>query len=245
MAADLPVSAKDLIRFTPAVYESEPEDERPVYLIAVPSLTTRPRWQRDLAAAGAFQVDREKTKAFLRDAVSGLLEGEARAAALDDLDRVEELGQREEKAESNGLAFSDQEKAELVGLVARITELGAWAERTWPPYAELVAQADYWLTMARLLAAKHFLRGWKGVTEPCAACGGSGKQAKAEGAPAEAEPAPCARCDGRGRVPLKFKASREGFVDEAVLDKLPRADVFDIGFKAMMHMRLDNERRKN
>lgn len=238
MAAPLPVSSKDLIRFTPDGYESE--SEKPVYLIGVPTLVSKPRWQRDVAAAGAAPVSADRTMEFLRDAVNALLVGDAKAEALADFDRLAEFQERQKTVESGGQPLSNDEAVELGKIMLRISELGEWAGRNWPPYSEITAQQEYWWTMARALAAKHFLRGWDGVTEPCATCEGSGV-IKNGGEPPET---PCARCEAAGRVPLKFR-SRDGFVLDELLEKLPRGDVLAAGFKAISLMRLDWERKKN
>lgn len=237
MAAPLPVSAKDLIPFTPSVYESDAE--KPVYRIAVPTLMSKPRWEREVAAAGAVRITEQRTAEFLRDAVTSLLHGDARDTALRDLDSIAELRERQANLRK-GEEFTDEDKLELMQLVGRIAELGDWAAQQWPPYAELVAQQDYWFTMSRILAARHFLRGWEGVTEVCGVCQGIAPPPAAEGA----EPVPCAKCQASGRVPLKF-ALRDGLLDPALLEKLPRGDVLDVGFKAMTLMRVDWERRKN
>lgn len=240
--SELPVSAKDLIRFTPSAYESDPE--KPVYLMAVPSLVTKPRWERDRTACGAQMVSAHRMTEFLRDAAGTMLTGEARIEALRDLDVTDELRERQG---ANGAKLSDDEQKELVRLMVRIAELGEWAQRVWPPYAELAAQQEYWWTMSQVLAARHFIRGWENVTERCGACGGSGKtEERSEPREGEAAPqgAPCAQCEGSAKVAVAF-AAKDGLVREDVLERLPRGDVFACGLEAMSLMRVDSERRKN
>lgn len=236
MAATLPISAKELIRFTPRAYHAAAE--KPVYLIAAPTLATTPAYDREVMEAGAIRISEEKTRSALRDAVNALLDGDSKEEALKDLDLVAELRDRQA---SDG-AFTDDEKKQLVRLVTRLAELGEWAATRWPPYSELVAQEDYWFRMSRIIAARHFLRGWEGVTESCAACEGSGKAAIAE-APA-AEPAACAKCEGSGRTEIIYRA-KNGRVDADLLERIPRGDLYDIGFEAMLRRRVDYERRKN
>lgn len=158
MAAPLPVSAKDLIPFTPSGYEPE----EVVYLLAVPTLEAEARWERAVAAKGAGFVTKERLRTALRDAVNALLAGDAHQAAIEDLDAIDELDRK--SAESDG-KLGEEDLAAATKLLLRITELGVWAISQWPPYAQLNAEEDFWFRMKRDLAAKYFLRGWQGTIQ--------------------------------------------------------------------------------
>lgn len=151
--SSLPVSSRDLWRFTP-------EGSEAVYHVQVPSIMGEARWRRDVAATGAKAVAPERSMEFLRDAASALLADDARTAALRDLDTIAELRDRQSQ---NGEKLTEDEVRELGTLLARMAELEEWAQREWPPYAELSAQQEFWWATARIIAAKHFLRAWEGV----------------------------------------------------------------------------------
>ena len=234
---ELPVSARDPVRFTPSDFE-ESDPKRPVYLISAATLTAKARWERDRAAEGASPIPLSRIRAHLRDAVNALLKGKAKKDALRDLDLVDE-------AEQATGAPDEKELAERLAVVRRVAELGDWAAAHWPPYAEIAAQTEYAWKIAQILAAKHFLVGWERVTVKCTSCKGSGKleeSLRSEDSPPDA---PCARCEGKGRVPLKYETNGSGLVSEAALEEIPRAHVFEIAMKALSLMRVDSERRKN
>ena len=223
---ELPVSARDPIRFTPASYFAEREAARarhetlrleaekegkdappfeeppePVYLISVPTLASKARWERERTAAGAVPVPVERFRAHLRDAVNALLKGKAKKEALRDLDLIDELGESTDVPD-------EKQREERMAVVRRVADLGQWAAANWPPYAEVTAQADYAWTMSQVLAAKHFLCGWE-------------------------------------HVGAKFETNGSGLISEAALEEIPRAHVFEIAMKALSLMRVDSERRKN
>jgi hypothetical protein len=84
----------------------------------------------------------------LRDGVRAVVEEEGQAVLLEKLDAAEAAG--------SGLA----EDAELARDLA---EIETAMRRHHPPYAALEAERAYWLSVAPIVASRHFLRGWEGV----------------------------------------------------------------------------------
>lgn len=136
------------VRFTPP---GEQGESPPVYLIAVPTLMQRAAFRRDVTAAGARYPGQEEMFEALRAGVRAVVEEEAQPALLETLDAAQAAG--------DGLA----EDAELVRDMAEIEKA---MRRHHPPYAALEAERAYWLSVAPIVAARHFLRGWEGVEPP-------------------------------------------------------------------------------
>lgn len=141
------------IRFTP----SGEGDGAPVYVIAVPTLMQRAGFRRDVAAAGARYPGQDEMFEALREGVRSAVEDDAQPALLETLDAAQ--------AAAEGLA----EDAELVRDMAAIETA---MRRHHPPYAALEAERAYWLAVAPIVAARHFLRGWQGVAAPFRRVGG-------------------------------------------------------------------------
>ena len=133
------------VRFTPP---GEHGEGPPVYIIAAPTLMQRAAFRRDVAAAGARYPGQDELFRALRDGVRVAVEEEAQPALLESLDAAEAAGA--------GLA----EDAELARDLAAIESA---MRRHHPPYAALEAERTYWLSVAPIVAARHFLRGWEGV----------------------------------------------------------------------------------
>ena len=223
MAVTLPVSAKDRIRFTPPRAEGE---AAPTYLIAPSTNIERARWRRDVARQGARLVDVTELRDHLRKAVETLLSGELKDKALADLETVNQALESVSSGEKVPENFAEAFKA--------TAELEAICIRDWPPYAEAYADREYHFEVSRILAARYFLRGWEGVLEECSGCDGTGAK----------DDVPCARCEGAGNVPLKFK-TKDGLISEECFAVIPRSDIYDVGLQAMALMTPNAGRRKN
>jgi len=136
------------VRFTP---KGEAGDNPPVYAIAVPTLMQRAAFRRDVAAAGARYPGQDEMFVALREGVRAAVEDDAQPALLETLDAAEAAGA--------GLAEDAELARDMAGIEAAM-------RRHHPPYAALEAERAYWLSVAPIVAARHFLRGWEGVAAP-------------------------------------------------------------------------------
>lgn len=155
MGVDLPLSGKDVVRFTPAAFKPD-DPTAPVYLIGVPTGISKAKWRRDVTREGARGVSYAELHACLKEAVPALiLDEQGRAKALEDIETtaavIERISRGEKPEDEDWSAF------------ARIAPIEQQALRDWPPYAEKQSDQNYALEIQRLLAAKHFLRGWENV----------------------------------------------------------------------------------
>lgn len=160
----LPASSRDLIRFIPREFSTEARAEAeqrggdlsrfetpPVYLIGVPTVMGRAAWRRDVAAAGARYWTDELMLEALRYGIRLVVEAEQQPELLAIVDRYEE-----EKAAASEGASGATPNGDLVEIERAI--------RThYPRYAEMEADRVFWLTVAPIKAAQHFLRGWENL----------------------------------------------------------------------------------
>lgn len=158
----LPVSARQPDRFTPPA--SAGDDLPPVYLIAVPTVMAKAMWQRRVAQAGAVYASDATLTDALRDGIAAVVAEDQRAELLAILDRKAELQAEAERL----LALGDEAVAEreALGVAAaevlrQVAEIERVVSRAHPPYRDMVADRGYWMTVAPVLAARHFLAGWE------------------------------------------------------------------------------------
>lgn len=143
----LPISAREVLRFTP-----EPTTERPdppTYLIAVPTMRTRARYVRDLAAEGAaYPSEAQRVDAMVADLATLRPEG------------ADDLVARLEVVRDHGLDALDAEERAAIDRLA--AELARFHGRT----AALNGDALYYLQRAPYVALRHWLVGWEGLDAP-------------------------------------------------------------------------------
>jgi hypothetical protein len=172
----LPTSAKEQYRFTPSDYTSEAREAEeaaanklrgkkreqklaeiaarfetpPVYLIATPTILERAKWRRSVLATGARWHDDDAMVACLK---RGIAEVVAPAQETELLDIVDRFAGCEEGQAPEDLAIDFEEIERTV-------------QGACPAYAGLAADRAYWLSVAPILAAQHFLRGWENIDAP-------------------------------------------------------------------------------
>ena len=172
-AMTLPISAKEQCRFTPSNCTSEAREaaestanklrgkkreqklaeiaarfERPpVYLLATPTILERAKWRRSVLATGARWHDDEAMVACLK---RGIAEALAPAQETELLDIVDRFAGFDEGQAPEDLAIDFEEIERTV-------------QGAYPAYAGLAADRAYWLSVAPILAAQQFLRGWENV----------------------------------------------------------------------------------
>ncbi len=174
----LPTSAKEQCRFTPSDYSSEAreaEESRanklrgkkreqrlaeiaarfetpPVYLLATPTILERAKWRRAVLATGARWHDDEAMVACLKRGIAEVVAPGQEAELLDIVDR-----------------FADCDEGQAPGdLAIDFEEIERTVQGAYPAYAGLAADRAYWLSVAPILAAQHFLMGWENVEAPFA-----------------------------------------------------------------------------
>ena len=169
----LPTSAKELTRFTPSDYASDAREAQesaaaklrgkkrekrlaeiaarfespPVYLLATPTLLERAKWRRAVLATGAHWHDDGVMIACLRTGIAETVAPEDRAEVMEIVERFADL--------DGGAAPDD--------LAREFEEIERAVQGAYAPYAALAADRAYWLSVAPILAAQHFLRGWENV----------------------------------------------------------------------------------
>lgn len=137
----LPVSKNDKIEFTPASYENQ--EKKPVYLIGVPTISTRANFNRALRADGISYPNDEELMRVLRSGVKNVIHPD---------DQLEVLGLIDE--------FQSYDPADVPENVReKISELEETIFTNYRPFSNLRAQREYFLTMLPIYATKFFLRG--------------------------------------------------------------------------------------
>ena len=172
----LPTSAKEQNRFTPSDYTSDAREAQemaanklrgkkreqrlaeiaarfensPVYLIATSTILERAKWRRSVLATGARWHDDGAMVACLKRGIAEVVAPGQEAALLDIVDRFADCDE--------GQAPDD--------LAIDFAEIERTVQGAYPAYAGLAADRAYWLSVAPILAAQHFLRGWENVEAP-------------------------------------------------------------------------------
>ncbi len=142
----LPISPKQVLRFTPPGHESD--DAPPVYLIRPASKLDKMAWRRAMTAAGL----RIATDADLLEALRAEVraaEPENAAALIETLDQFEAAGDA-----------ADDTLRDTVGGIERA------AARLGGRYAEMAADRQMWLEAAPLFAFRQFVTGWENLAVP-------------------------------------------------------------------------------
>ena len=169
----LPTSAKEQHRFTPSDYARETREAKeaaanklrskkreqklaelaarfespPVYLIATPTILERAKWRRSVLATGARWHDDGAMVACLKRGIAEVVAPAQEAELLDIVDRF---------------AGCDEGQAPK-DLAIDFEEIERTVQGAYPAYAGLAADRAYWLSVAPILAAQHFLRGWENI----------------------------------------------------------------------------------
>jgi len=172
----LPTSAKEHSRFTPSDYTSEAREAEenaanklrgkkreqnlaeiaarfespPIYFIATPTILERAKWRRSVLATGARWHDDEAMVACLKRGI-GEVVAPAQETELQDI--VDRFSGYDEGRAPEDLAIDFEEIERTV-------------QGAYPAYAGLTADRAYWLSVAPILAAQHFLTGWENVEAP-------------------------------------------------------------------------------
>lgn len=220
----LPVSTKDVIRFTPQLdqlamlqdlrdkaetdtlrdgfdrlieqlRERIEAEPQPVYLLGIASHFQRAAFRRDVLAAGATYPGDATMYAALREDVT----------AVDPVNLEELLGVIDE-VEAGQNEDVDPDVLNRMPQIARI------ARALGGRFAALEGDREYWLSVAPLIACRHLLLGWEGVAD----------------------------ADGRA---LPFVRRLNQTADET-LARLDEGELRAIGYKIMNLMRPSAEQKK-
>ena len=174
----LPTSAKEHTRFTPSDHTREVREAQesaanklrgkkreqrlaeiaarfespPVYLIATATILERAKWRRSVLATGARWHDDGAMIACLKRGIGEVVAPAQEAELLDIVDR-----------------FASYDEAQTPeDLAIDFEEIERSVQGAYPAYAGLAADRAYWLSVAPILAAQHFLTGWENVEAPFA-----------------------------------------------------------------------------
>nr|MBC8240233.1 hypothetical protein [Alphaproteobacteria bacterium] len=110
----------------------------------------RAKWRRSVLATGARWHDDGAMVACLKRGIAEVVAPGQEAALLDIVDRFADCDE--------GQAPDD--------LAIDFEEIERTVQGAYPAYAGLAADRAYWLSVAPILAAQHFLRGWENVEAP-------------------------------------------------------------------------------
>lgn len=142
----LPVSAQDLIEFTPA---GETGDDAVIYLLRVPTHRLEARVEAAKARAGIDYPSDERLTAELRRAIEGAVEDAQQSEALGLLDDMLELMQAPEA-----------DPARLADLATAVQDMEQQLSKVWPPLRELHARRSEAISQTLWIVARHYLGGW-------------------------------------------------------------------------------------
>lgn len=180
----LPVSAREVHRVVPQ--GCDPVDPTaPVYLLKTPTLLDKAKLDRSVTAHGARFVSFQELMVGLRQAATALLDEGPLTALLPTLDEFERMvTQPPEAAATVTEAASDAttddaavpdpaaeaalsaELSRRAEVSAQVAAFEAQAQTAVPAYAQLLADREFWWTIARTEAARHLLIGWEHVEVP-------------------------------------------------------------------------------
>lgn len=164
------------VRFTPADLVDTPG--APVYLIAPGTSRTRAVFRRELTAQGVQYPAAAVMYETLRDGVRYGIAAHLRDGWLDLIDQAEEVASRRtealraaaEAAAAEGVDGVDGALAKLPELSARerveLATIESDIRRHYPPYAAVIADQQFYMDMAPIVAAQHFLVDWENVGHP-------------------------------------------------------------------------------
>lgn len=157
--SNLPLSSRDTVRFTPKGLEG---DNQPVFLLEVPTIRSRAAFRRDLAIEGAIWHDDAAVLQAFKDGISALYDKDQAAVLHGLLDRLQ---QSDEVEGVEATAEAKQALAEArVKVSAEVAQLEQEVRRAHPAYMRVLAERAHWQTLAPLLAAQCFLKGWENVS---------------------------------------------------------------------------------
>lgn len=149
----LPISTKELVRFTPDALKER--EEAPVFLLKVPTVRENMTFTRVLLEEGLiYPSDAEYIEA-MRGAITGCVADDEQAALLEIVDEFEAA------VETPARAGEDEpDEAEIerrADLSARINEITATLRPHWQPLARIIANRVHFAQMAPYLRAQMFL----------------------------------------------------------------------------------------
>ena len=146
----IPLSAKEVVRV--------PVDDV-TYLVAVPTLLSRAVYRRDVQSLGAVYHSDESMLNTLRDGVRECVADDQQGVLIELINSYE----IETKAMAEiGDDANDQERESLKDLQARMGEIESFMQREYDVYNQMSADRGYWLSIAPIMAFRHFVKGWEG-----------------------------------------------------------------------------------
>lgn len=166
------VSVKQAVRFTPYRHRNEdgtPRDGAPVYLIMPPSVMSKARWRRHVAEEGAVMPGQDLLMETLRQGVLEIVEERQQPRWFDLIARWDDALRTSQEMRESGAGTPEQMEDAAAALRKLSTEVSYFEGQmraAYPPYAQKLAQQQYWMEVAPFIAARHFLAGWENVDLP-------------------------------------------------------------------------------
>jgi hypothetical protein len=151
--------------------DNSPIPGSPVYLITPPSIMTKARWRRDLAEAGAILPTRDDLLETIRQGINTLVAEDQRPEFIALIEEWDALFRALQELRENGTGTPEEvEDAadQLRAISGRMEYLEGEMRGKYPPYSQKLGQQQYWMEIAPILAAKHFLCGWENLDIPFA-----------------------------------------------------------------------------
>lgn len=143
----LPLSAKDVLRYTPDVTGDRPNP--PTYLLSVPTKRTRAIYERDCVAEGIVQHS-------INDQIDAMI-ADLRELAPEGVDG---MIARLEEARDAGIGALEVEERQTIDTI------GLEVQRFPGRYARIAADRAFYNAWAPYIACRHFLVGWEDLDLP-------------------------------------------------------------------------------
>lgn len=141
------LSKNDVTRYVPGRFKDMPEAKAPAYFYRAVTKLERAQHGRDVSAAGARCPSQAELISELRVAVNTIVLSDDRPILLELIDNLQAQTANEQ----------DLSAAKALENVVRAN---------WPAYAKLLADREYYMQVASLLAFKRFVTGWENVDVP-------------------------------------------------------------------------------
>lgn len=154
-------SSKTLDRFTPETAKGDPNP--PVYLISIPTPIGRAQFHRTMTSLGARYWQRDGLIELARVSIQDTAPDNA-DSLLTVLEEFQRSTPEPDLSDEELAALTDQEKKDRDSRVERLLSLArGWVElvgvlqRSDPAFAQAIADNQFWVEVAPLIAASHFL----------------------------------------------------------------------------------------
>jgi len=145
-----------------------------VYLVAVPTMLARAAFRRDVSAMGAVYHTDDAMADCLRDGIRECVQEDQQERLIEVVDSYRFEMNRDDR-------IDDDEN--FLDLAEQLGQIESFIRSEYPPYARLEADRGYWLSVAPIIAFRHFVVGWEGGDVTCKRRGGQVEESLLEKIP--------------------------------------------------------------